>query len=221
MTEKHFRAAVAHAAKFYKAETQFELNLAGIGESTLHPHFPEFIRLARKAMPAMRLTFATNGVDLSMLHPMHPKNDSFLKSEKEKQMMRIVEALKDAQKTGEVIVFVSMHRPELGGLAHEVLCDALGEQFIGSSHDPSINADDWAGQVKWKRTYQQKMVCQWLRDGKVMVMADGRVTTCCLDASGVGVIGHVDQDPSEWVSKPFSLCSTCQQVVPKSHGGPG
>lgn len=222
MTEKHFRAAVTHAAKFYKAETQFELNLAGIGESTLHPLFSEFIKIARQELPAVRITFATNGVNLSVIHDLHPKAGlSPHHSEGKERARAIIEALKDAQKTGEVIVFVSMHRPELGGLAHEVLCDALGEQNIGSSHDPSINADDWAGQVKWKRTYQQKMVCQWLRDGKVMVMADGRVTTCCLDASGVGVIGHVDQDPSEWVSKPFSLCSTCQQVVPKSHGGPG
>lgn len=223
MTPEHFAAAVSHAAKFYRDGTQFELNLAGIGESTLHPLFPTFIRLAREAMPAVRLTFATNGVNLSVLHENHPSANKQLLAfaEKDYQMRQVIDALKDAQKTGEVVVFVSMHRPELGGLAHEVLVNALGKNSIGFSVDPSINADDWAGQVKWKRTYGQKMICQWLRDGKVMVMADGRVTTCCLDASGVGVIGHVDDDPSTWVSKPFSLCSTCQQIVPKSHGGPG
>lgn len=212
MTADDFKAALEHATRFYRAETQFELNLAGIGESTLHPLFPEFVALARAALPAARLIFATNGVDLSILHEIHPKRAL---AEPGERMRRLVSALQAAQKTGEVVVFVSMHRPELAGLAHEVLSQALGPQWVGASLDPSTNADDWAGQVKWKRTYRGELVCQWIRDGKVMAMADGRITTCCLDASGAGVIGHVSGRAEDWNSAPYSLCKTCQQKLPE------
>lgn len=213
MTSENFARAVVHAAEFYNAETQFELNLAGIGESTLHAHFPEFIKFARSLMPAIRIVFATNGLTFALLNDLSEVKES-QKDERERARS-IINALVEAKKTGEVHVWVSMHRPEKAGLAVDVLRDA--GLLAGVSGDPTLNADDWAGQVKWKRSHQQKMTCQFLRDGKVMVMADGRVTTCCLDASGVGVIGHVNDPPEEW--KPhvaFSLCKTCQYLVPET-----
>lgn len=213
MTAEHFSMAVQLARRFYLEETQFELNLAGIGESTLHPLFPSFIRLARHELPAAKLVFATNGVDLAELHPVVQARKEGV-SARQALMGQVMDALVWAKSLGPVEVFVSLHRPERAGLAVDVLANA--GVFGGVSADPSVNADDWAGQVKWKRTHQQRMQCQFLRDGKVMVLADGRVTTCCLDASGVGVIGHVEQPVEQWKpQKPFSLCKTCQYEVPK------
>jgi hypothetical protein len=54
----------------------------------------------------------------------------------------------------------------------------------------------------------------YLRDGAAVVMADGRVTTCCLDASGGGAIGHVDDQPGTLKTKPWSLCGPCHMTVP-------
>lgn len=219
MSTENFFAALELAKKFYQAETQFELNLAGIGESTLHPEFPLFIRAAREMMPAMPLVFATNGLLFATLHehvqkPRDASEATFVA--KQAHARQILNALKESMKTGSVSVWVSMHRPELGGLAHDVLTQELGEKHVGFSVDPSLNADDWAGQVKWKRTYLSKITCQWLRDGKVMAMADGRITTCCLDSSGVGVIGHVAEPMDTWKPHvPYSLCKTCQQVLPE------
>lgn len=211
MTWAHFEQALEHAVCFYRQETQFELNLAGIGESTLHPMFAQMIRAARKAMPAIRLCFATNGLNFSLLHSL---GGGEKKPAERERMQSVIEALKDAKKQGPIELWVSLHRPEKGSLAVEVLQEAGLNP--GVSVDPSINSDDWAGQVKWKRSYQHRLVCQWLRDGKVMVMADGRVTSCCLDASGVGVIGHVEQSVSAWGPHgPYSLCKTCQQTLPE------
>lgn len=210
MTVEHFERAISHAARFYHAETQVELNLAGIGESTLHPLFPQFIILARDLMPAIRITFATNGLTLSSLHPIIQAQKVI--TEQQRHAGRIMDALLYAKRGGQVAVYVSLHRPERAGLAVEVLRDA--GVLVGVSGDPSLEADDWAGQVKWKRSFQQRRICDWLKTKRVICLADGRISTCCLDASGVGVIGHVNDDPESWNPKPFSLCKTCQYVVP-------
>lgn len=207
MSFEHFEHAVDHARRFYRAETQFELNLAGIGESTLHPQFPEFIAFAREAMPSIRLIFATNGLTFATLHSVSKPNAEAAHAK------AIVDALVSAKKKGPVEVYVSLHRPERAGLAIEVLKEA--GVLAGVSADPSLESDDWAGQVKWKRGFSTRRVCDWLQQKRVICLADGRISTCCLDASGVGVIGHVSEDPSAWEPKPFELCKTCQYVVPE------
>jgi hypothetical protein len=207
MTPEHFERAIRHANRFYRNETQFELNLAGIGESTLHPLFPELIGMVREFMPAIRIVFATNGINLSSIRVQRDKVTA-----QQAHAGRVLDALVKAKKTGEVHVYVSLHRPERAGLAIEVLREA--GLLAGVSADPSLEADDWAGQVKWKRSFQQRRVCDWLKEKRVIALADGRISTCCLDASGVGVIGHVSDEPESWNPKPFSLCGTCQYATP-------
>src|SRR5262245_27520539 len=69
MTEEVFLQSLKWAKHFHTVGTrvpggdvwkQKELNLAGIGESTIHPRFVEFIHLARDIVgPDMFLTLAT------------------------------------------------------------------------------------------------------------------------------------------------------------------
>lgn len=179
-----FIAAVNWASKFVKAGTQHELNLAGIGESTLHPDFIEMVNIAREAVgDECKLVLATNGVSLT-------------------------EDIAEALLINNVWTWVSLHRPEKAGPAVELL-KRYGV-LKGVSADPSVSAVDWAGQVDWHVSTSVKgEPCTWLQDGRVMVMADGRVTTCCFDAEGAGVIGHIFNDLTEMEVKPYSLCEEC------------
>lgn len=189
MTRDHFQRALALIYPLVREGTQTELNLAGIGESTMHPHFAEFVGLARSTLgPSVDLTLATNGLTM----------DRALADELARHRMR---------------VWVSLHRPEKAGPAVEHL--RASGALAGVSADPAVASIDWAGQVNWHRSAAPGRGCQWTLGGRIMLMADGRFTRCCLDADARGVLGHVyDGLPSE--TGPYVLCQTCDLV-----SGPG
>lgn len=164
-----------------------ELNLAGIGESTLHPDFVDFVFEARAVVGyECFLTFTTNG-------------------------LLMTEDLARALAPSRVAVGVSLHRPEKAGPAIEAL-RAHGLLWAVSA-DPSVAATDWAGQVQWHTSAPKNRQCPWVRGGLAFVMADGRVSRCCIDASGVGVFAHVNDRLDQFETSPYSLCRTCDQDV--------
>ena len=183
MTEETFRRALHWVKAFQSVRPHPELNLAGIGESTLHPEFVRFTHLAREAVgPYVDLVLATNGLLMTdelaaAIAPAKPK------------------------------VWVSLHRPEKAGPAVEALKRA--GIYSGSSSDPSLAAVNWAGQVEWHVSAPKGKPCPWITHSMVMVMSDGRVTRCCFDSTGDGVIAHVDDDLSAYATSPFSLCTNC------------
>lgn len=187
MSIETFQRALKWVKHYVSVGTQKELNLAGIGESTIHPRFIEMLGLARDVVgDDVKIIFATNGIQITdeqvaAMEPYHPE------------------------------VWVSLHQPKKA--AEAVSLYRKYGLLKGFSIDPSTNANDWAGQVKWKTDFPGSMACQWLRGGWVMVMADGRITTCCLDATGDGVIGHVDDIIDSLQSKPWSLCKGCHQEI--------
>lgn len=186
MTREIFERSLAWVRFFVGNGTQRELNLAGIGESTIHPEFPLFVRLAREAVgPAIKIIFATNGIDHN------------------EEMVKAIAPYRPQ-------VFVSLHRPEKAGRAIEMY--KKYDLLVGVSADPSINGNTWAGQVDWVES-GQKMRCQWLQDGKAMVMSDGRITSCCLDSSGAGVVGNVSDPIGSAMSRPYKLCVGCYQTI--------
>lgn len=188
MREEDFRLALKWASALEEIHHHGELNLAGIGESTLHPRFIDFLRMAREAMgPDVKLVLATNGllVDDAMADAMAPYRPS---------------------------VYVSLHRPEKAKTAIDALSRA--GLLVAVSCDPAINATDWAGQVKWKVTSQAKgQRCTWFREGKVIVLADGRISRCSFDASGVGVIGTLRDDLTTLETSPYELCNHCHLAI--------
>lgn len=187
MTLEHFEACIEHVAYFvHSRRSQDELNLAGIGESMMLPHFVEWTERARRALPKTRLLLATNGLHLT-------------------------EEIAVELKRLKVELWISLHRPEKAGQA--VAIARKHDILSGVSVDPSINSDDWAGQVQWMQGYHKPIACEWIRSGWAMAMADGRVTTCCLDAQGLGVVGHVLDEPGKWHVKPYKLCGSCQQEI--------
>lgn len=176
-------------AHYVAAGTQHELNICGIGESTLHPQFVEFLARIRGRLPSIDLTMATNGVGL-------------------------IEDVAQELADNHVRVWVSLHRPEKAGLAVEM----LKRQGIlaGVSADPSVSAVDWAGQVDW-HVSAAPTPCMWQYEGMAIAWSDGRIGTCSLDGQGTdGVIGTVWDDPAQLFTQPYSLCKTCHQTLPEA-----
>ena len=189
MTDDHYRKALVWVKFFQAKRPHPELNLAGIGESTMHPDFVRNVFLAREAVgPYVALVLATNGLLMTA---------------------DLAKAIAPARPS----VWVSLHRPERAGPAVEALKRA--GIFSGVSTDPSQAAVDWAGQVKWHVSAPKGRPCPWISMHMAMVMADGRVTRCCFDSDGSGVIAHVDDDLSSHGTSPFHLCASCHLSVPE------
>lgn len=182
-----FTRALRWVQHFQEAHGQDEVNLAGIGESTMHPQFLDYLARARIALgPDMRIVLATNGVLMT-------------------------DELAQAMKPWNPLVWVSLHQPVFAGPAVE--CLRRAGLLAGVSADPSLASINWAGQVKWKSSVKPGAPCDWVVGGKTMVMSDGRITRCCLDASGVGVLGHITDDLTKISTTPYSLCRTCDMNV--------
>lgn len=189
MSPETFAKALAWAREFKRRGTQGALNLAGIGESTMHPRFVEFLAAAREALgppEEQHLDFATNGllVDDEMARAIAPYRPR---------------------------VWVSLHRPEKAGPAINALLRA-GLQPMGVSVDAAIAGTDWAGQIKWEVT-APRTPCPWVKGGWAVVLSDGRLTRCSFDGTGDGVIGHIDDDVSKMQTSPYRLCAKCHQDV--------
>lgn len=190
MSDDHYELSLAIAKLLYNKHRYDELNLAGIGESTMHPRFVHNVRRAREVLGNdIKIVLATNGVlvDDAMARAIAPYRP---------------------------IVYVSLHQPVLARAGVKALRDA--GILAGVSCDATVAPIDWAGQIKWDvDTPVTGSACTWVKPGRVMVMADGRVTRCCFDASGAGVIGHVENinDVLRLGTSPYKLCATCHLDV--------
>lgn len=190
---KVFERALAWAKHFDALGTQGELSLTGIGETLLHPEWRELVHLAREALPRNFICFSTNGLLLD-----------------DEACAHLAEH--------RVAVFVSLHRPEKAGPAinaarrHGILVD--------TNASAATSSFDWAGLLadKWEVTAPKGNPCAYLQRGWGVVLADGRLTTCCLDATGAGVVGHVDDAIGSLSIGPWGDekvgCTACHERVP-------
>lgn len=207
MSRKNYLRALEWTA-WSVANGKDEINLAGTGETTIHPDFLEYMRLARECVgPRVRLFLTTNGISMTL--------------EKAKVLKEL-----------NVAVWVSLHQPARASMGIQHLKDAgfsMGgkllpgweEQQGGVSCDEVMGPMNWAGQVRFApaekaRATNQGAQCPWMSEQRIMVMSDGRITTCSLDASGGGVIGHVDDVPGSLQIRPYELCKTCHQRIDAS-----
>lgn len=187
-----YRRALEWAVHFHQRGTQGELSLTGIGETLLHPQWRLLVRLARQALPENFICFSTNGLLLD------DDACAYLREHR-------------------VAVFVSLHRPEKAGPAinaarrHGILVD--------TNASAATSSFDWAGLLadKWAVT-APSTVCEYLKTGWGVVLSDGRVTTCCLDATSAGVVGHVDDEIGSLAIAPWGDgrvgCEACHEMVP-------
>lgn len=197
--ERALEWAVALNGQWTGNAMMAELSLTGVGEALLHPEFERMLALAREALPDAPLVFSTNGILLT-----------------DEVAGRIARYRPQ--------VYVSLHRPEKAAFA----INAAKKHGILAGYNPSpaTSAFDWAGQVDWPVSAPGG-VCEFLRSGWGVVLASGEISTCCLDASRKGVIGHVD-DPIESLArpsstrglKPFELCGSCHLRPAEAHEMP-
>jgi hypothetical protein len=185
MSMETFEKCMEWVKHFTKQRTQTELNLFGIGEPTMNPYIIDMVRMARNCIPIDGIVHMnTNG---------------------NKFTMEMAQALKDA---GINRMSITDHK------AYETVNAIRILQHVGIpftvSRDAIHSPNNWAGQVKWFKP-DYKYPCPWLNRGQVMIMWDGRVTTCCLDMAARGVVGTVDDDLTQVDLKPYELCTDCHQ----------
>jgi len=179
--------------KLVRAGTQRELNLFGVGEPTLHKNIVEMVRMARNMLPIrLPVHFNTNGNTMTR---------------------DLAYALKQAGITN---IDITGHNPRSMAKTVRIFREVgLGGSI---SMDFALEPNNWAGQVDWFHpTYHKqkgRMECPWLNKGQVMIMSDGRITTCCLDAFAKNIIGTVDSEVSELMLSPNELCRSCHHIVP-------
>lgn len=196
MARATFTRALEWAVHFDRQGTQGELALTGIGESLLHPDFLPMLREVRAALPRTFLTLSTNGLLLT-------------------------EAIAAVMAECRLALWVSLHVP----LAKIQPAIALAQKhgiLHGVNAAAATASFNWAGQLKAGGTdwpvSAPKIPCAYLRDGWAVVLVDGRITTCCLDASGAGVVGHVDGAVGQAHIAPYSLCGACHMTIVEPEG---
>ena len=115
-------------------------------------------------------------------------------------------------------VWVSPHRPEKAEAAIRYLLE-FG-LLRGLSEGAWTRSVNWAGQVDWPVTADTAGTpCPWLPNGRVTVFSDGRVSRCCFDSDGRGVICNVDDlinnldgvGPSQYTGR-YALCDACHHT---------
>jgi len=189
-----FEAALDLVRFFVRQGTQTELSLTGIGESLLHPRFVEMVAESRAAIGQARpLVVTTNGLLLD-------------------------DAMCEALKPYAPQVYVSLHRPEKAALA--VAAAKRAGIFKLTNSQFVTGAFNWAGyQENWTpMVCAPPLPCAYLGAGWCVVLVDGRVATCCLDADGSSVVGHVRDDPESLALSPWGDekkgCKACHMRVP-------
>lgn len=189
-----FEAALDLVRFFVRQGTQTELSLTGIGESMLHPRFAEAVAKAREVIgPDRMLTITTNGLLL------------------DETMAASIAMYRPS-------VFISLHRPEKAAFA--VAVARRHHMLAGINGSFALAAFDWAGyQKNWTELVSAPPIkCEYLRAGWCVVLVDGTVATCCLDADGTSIVGTVRDDPQSLVLRPWGNaekgCAKCHMEVP-------
>ena len=187
-----FVAAIDWVKHFCNQGTQKELNLFGIGEPLLHPKIVDMVEYARNKLPFRQiLHLNTNG---------------------NKVTLKLARELKRA---GISEIDITAHKARAAANAIRI----FQEVGIGGrlSLDFITRPNNWAGQVDWFHPDYHKAegwTCPWLDRGQVMVMSNGDITTCCIDAFAKGVFTHVNEDITQARMESQPLCYDCHHIVP-------
>lgn len=188
MSMEVFERAIYWASVFSRRGSQLELNLFGIGEPTLHPELVAMVSYARAEMP--------------FKHTLH------LNTNGNRMTEELAGQLKDAGIS------------EIDITGHDHFATAKTIRIFRKlripfkvSHDFVVNPNNWAGQVDWFSPEYAAGDCPWLYRGQVMVMSDGSVTTCCIDAFGRNIMGTIFDDLDKMEVNESPLCLSCHHKV--------
>jgi len=189
MNMETFEKAIEWVSYFAKLGTQRELNLFGIGEPTLNPNLAAMVRFSRNKLPIRQI--------------LHLNTNAKLMTED------LARELKDAGITGIDLTYHGDPRPIANAIEIFRRLRINGQLAV----DPVTRPNNWAGQVDWLDS-PVEYLCPWLDRGQIMVMSDGDVTTCCIDAAKKGILGNINDDLAGFKLEPYELCHKCHQRVP-------
>jgi hypothetical protein len=195
MSNAVFEASLELLKVLVKRGTQKELNLNGNGESLLDSRLLSRIaRLRNELGDKIVLQFSTNGI---LLNP------------------SMAAGLKQA---GISRVDLSAHDITA---ARKARCYLIAAKLNGIvTNGPVSGAHNWAGQLEPENRVSVEPIglrCDPLIEGRAYIQSEGDIVPCCYDYRNLGKFAHVfDPDALEREMKPFTLCETCHQVIPKN-----
>ncbi len=189
------------------------------GEPLLHPELPKMIRYAKDRKAAHKINFYTNGILLtetkslelmkSGLDTLHVSIDAFTKetykkiknSQKlevvEENVKRLVELKKILHSKTPLVIIKIIHTPDTQNEIKPFINKWKGiANFIeiGEYHTWDGTLNDLSQLDKTQISEKPKRYpCTFLWYNPV-ILWDGRVTTCCVDYQGKGVIGDINED---------------------------
>lgn len=192
MSDEVFKLSLTWLSRLVARGTQKEVNINGIGESTLDPSLLDRIRAIINVVGDRQVSFCTNGITMT--------DD-------------LAVALREA---GLKRVDISSHNAFYARKAAQSLFKAgiagcLATGAIASPHN-------WAGQLEPEYCVDKvvPLQCDPLIEGRGYVQSDGKVTPCCYDYRSLGSFGSVfDHDLLERHIKPYTLCEKCHQTIPQ------
>jgi len=173
-----------------KKLNQNKICLHNFGEPLVHPKIVEFVKIAREHVD--KVSFSTNGALLTRELAISLKNAGLTK------------------------LILSAH--DLKTLIRAVY-NCRGLNLVKPNQISLIFYHDWANTAKRKtlssyfyRLFPKPEECCFIKKDWVVILWDGRINSCCIDADGIGVLGSVfDEDPLKLKPKPFSLCKNCHK----------
>lgn len=185
MTLETFKKVVDKIEQFFDNGTQGEIWLHGTGESLLNPDI------------ALMVTLLKSKVSL----PVYLSTNSLLIDNE------IVKKLKIA---GIDRIDISPHDEEAALKAWQI----INSQGIQSTINYGVQDKkfNWASQLDIESTIPEYPICPWMHYKECFILHDGSVVSCCFDAYGTNIIGHIE-DVENLEIKPFGLCKNC------NHGG--
>lgn len=192
LSRENFGHVMKWLRRFVAAGTQRDVWLHGIGESMLNPDFHAMVGEMRAEFPALLLALSSNGI---LLRTENGGEENCA-----------------ALARNRVAVDISVHRTDLIG--NGILNARKFKILKTLTAGPALEPVDWAGQIKWASA-EPRRPCHFMRLGHALVYADGRITTCCVDARGYGVFAHVADDAGPGslpMMKLHELCGRCRRV---------
>ena len=169
-------------------DTRGEVNLSGTGETLLHPRAAQYVaELRQRYGSELKIVIPTNGLCLT-------------------------DELAEALAPSAPILLISTHVPLKAARAVQI---AKKHGIYGSAElAPVQTPNDWGGQVEWIKP-DYRYPCLWLHMREVFVDSEGRICPCSLDITGESAVAHVTDAPRELKPKPWRICKTCYQEIPR------
>jgi hypothetical protein len=165
-----------------------------VGEPTLNPKIVEFVQYARNKLPFRQvLHLNTNGNRMTL------------------------ELAKDLKAAGITAIDITAHNARSAAKTVRYFKEVGIHGRVSLDFVSAPN--NWAGQVDWfapdyHKAPVRENVCPWLSRGQVMIMSDGNITNCCIDAFALGVFGTVFDDLTQFEIKEMPLCRKCHHITP-------